>query len=142
MFLVQQMAGLDAGDELDRHEVGTLVEELEDGVLGICADTAPGDERGRPSRGAAVELCRLAVRFHLELLEIGGQEAQALVICEDCAGLAAADVCVIAVGEGGEDGGVLVQRREAEMAVHRRRAFEQGLETLPAEGEGDWEADR
>ena len=142
MLLVEAVAGLDRGDELDGHEMSALVEELEDGVLGVGADPAPGDWRGRPAGGRAVELHRLAVRFHLQLLEIGRQQAQALVIGEDGAGPGAADVGVITVGEGGEDGRVFEQGREAEMAVHRRRALEQGLERVPAERQRGGKADR
>jgi hypothetical protein len=81
----------------------------------------------RPT-GEPSMLHALAVRFHLELLEIGGEQPQPLVIGEDRAGLGAAHVGVIAVGEGGEDRRVALQRREAEVAVHRRGAFQQLLE--------------
>ncbi len=43
MLLVEGVAGLDAGDELHGNEVGALVEELEDGVLGVRAESAAGD---------------------------------------------------------------------------------------------------
>ena len=95
----------------------------------------------RPA-GAPSSADALAVQFHLELLEIGGQQPQPLVIGEDGAGLGAADVGVIAVDEGGEHGRVGVERREAEMAVHRRRAFEQALERVPAERQRGRKADR
>jgi hypothetical protein len=84
------VAGLDAGDELDRHEVRALVEQLEHGMLRVGADAAPGDRRGGAADRRAVERHALAVRFHLQLLEIGGEQPQPLVIGEDGAGLGAA----------------------------------------------------
>ena len=48
---------------------------------------------------------------------------------------------VIEVDEGGEDRRVGGERREAEMAVHRRRALEQAFERVPAERQSGREAD-
>ena len=47
MRRVEIVARLDRGDEVDRHQVRALVEQLEHRVLRIGADPAPGDRRGR-----------------------------------------------------------------------------------------------
>ena len=51
MILGEAVAGLDRGDELDRDEMGALVEQLEDGMLRVGADAAPDDRRRRGPPG-------------------------------------------------------------------------------------------
>ena len=51
MVGVERVVRLDHGDELDRDEERALVEQLEHGMLGVGADAAPGDRRGRCPTG-------------------------------------------------------------------------------------------
>ena len=81
----------------------------------------------------AVVRHRLAVRFHLQLLEIERQQPQPFVIGEDAARLAAELLDIEPVGERGDQRHIRARLGEAEMAVHLRRAFEQRLERIPAE---------
>src|SRR3546814_19679018 len=70
MRLVEQMIGLARDDKFDRSQVGALMEKLEHRLLRVGADAAPGDRRGLLSQRLAGAGNRLAVRFHLELLEV------------------------------------------------------------------------
>ena len=133
MIVAQHIARLDHRDELDGDEVRALVEQLEHRMLRIGADAAPGDGGGRAADRLAVDGHALAVRLHLQLLEIGGEQAQPLVIGEGRTRLGMADLGVIEVGKGGERGGVLRQIGQAEMAVHLGRTFQQFLERVPAQ---------
>ena len=89
MRLVQRMVGLDRGDEFDGHETSALVQQLEHRMLCVGADPAPGDRCGGLVDRRSVGLHALAVRLHLQLLEIGRQQAQPLVIGEGRARLGA-----------------------------------------------------
>ena len=142
MLLRQRIAGLDHRDEFYGHEVRPLVEQLEHRMLRVGPDPAPGDRRGRPSDRLAVDGHALAVRFHFELLEIGRQQAQPLVIGEGRARLGVADLRVIKVGERREHWRVLAERGLAEMAVHFACTFEQFLEAIPPERDCRRKADR
>ena len=131
------------GDEFDRDEVRALVEQLEDRVLRVGPPPpqvigAVGRSTGWPSA-----VTRLAVRFHFELLEIAREQPQPLVIGEDRARLGTRS----SRHRGGlrtprAPGHILRGRGKAEVAVHLRRAFEQGLERVPAERQSRAEADR
>ena len=130
------------GNELDRDQVAALVQQLEDRMLGVSADPAPGDRRGWPPHRLAVGADQLAIRFHLQLLQIGHQQPQPLVIGKDRARLAAKLLAVEQVGEGREHRRVGLRLGEPEMTVHLGRAFEQFLERLPAQRQRRREADR
>ena len=142
MLLVQHVARLDHRDELDGDEVRALVEQLEHRVLRVRADPAPGDRRGGAADGLASDRHALAVRLHLKLLEIGGKQAKPLIIGKGRARLGTAVLRVVQVGEGGERGRVLVERRQPEMPVHLARALQQFPERVPAELDRGREADR
>ena len=58
--------------KVDRDHIGSLVEHLEERVLCIGAGLAPDDGCGGLRGGLPVETDPLAVRIHLELLDIGG----------------------------------------------------------------------
>ena len=56
------------------------MQHLEERVLGVGARLAPDHRRGRKVDALAVERHGLAVALHLELLQIGGQPREALVV--------------------------------------------------------------
>ena len=94
VVLGERIARFDHADELDRHQMRALVEQLEHRVLRVGADSAPGDRGSGIIHGLAFGSDALAVRFHLELLKIARQQPEALVISENRAGLAAAGLGV------------------------------------------------
>ena len=85
---------------------------------------------------------RFAVRFHLQLLEVERQQAEPLIVGEDGARLTLEPLDVEPVGEGRDQRHVLRRLGKAEMPVHLGRAFEQGLESVPAEGQRGGDSDR
>ena len=117
------------------------MQQLEDRMLGVGAGSAPGDGRRRLIDGRTVHRHRLAVRFHLQLLEVEGQQAQPLVIGEGGARLASEPADVEPVDEGGDERRILRRLGVAEVAVHLRRAFEQFLEGAPAQRQRRGQAD-
>ena len=98
---------------------------------------AVGRPTGVPSSGH-----RLAVRFHLELLEVERAAAAAARHRRRRRASGARTCGVETVDEGGEQRRVLRRLGVAEMAVHRRRALEQFLERVPAERQRGRQADR
>ena len=142
MFRVLFIITFANSNELDRHEYRPLMQQLKDRVLGVRASTSPGDRGRGPADRLALLRHGLAVRFHLELLEIEGQQAQPLVIGEDAAALAGEVLGVESVGEGGNQRNVFSRLGEAEMAIHFGGPFEQFLEGVPAERERRGHADR
>ena len=58
------------------------MKQLEHGVLRVCARATPGHRRGRMLDRLAVAGNGLAIRFHLQLLEIEREKAQPLVVGE------------------------------------------------------------
>ena len=65
-------------DEVDRDDPGALVQQLVERVLAVRARLAPHDRTGRRRHRRAVEPHRLAVRLHVELLQVGGEAAELL----------------------------------------------------------------
>ncbi len=142
MRIVEQVIGLARDDEFDRGQMRSLMKQLEHRMLRIGADPAPGDRRGLLRHRLSFESHRLAVRFHFELLQIGRQKPQPLVIGEHRARLAAQAIGVNLVGEGREQADIVGAVGEAEMAVHLGGAFEQVGKGVPAQCERRGKADR
>ena len=60
---IGSLPGFGRDDELHRHHVGSLVEELEEGVLGVGAGLPPYHRRGRSGGRGTVPDDALAVRL-------------------------------------------------------------------------------
>ena len=89
----------------------------------------------------AIEFHMLAVALHGELLEVGGEAFQVLVVGQDGDGLCAVEVVIPQGQEAVEDGDVLLERRGAEVLVHRMESGEHFAEVVRAEGDHVGEAD-
>jgi hypothetical protein len=129
---IEPVARARNGNELDRVCMGALVQQLEHGVLRIRARAAPADRGRRERQGRAVARDGLSVALHLELLEVGRQQAQPLVIGEDRAGGALQEAGLPDVSHGRENRRVDGERRPQEMLVHRARAVQQRFECVGA----------
>ena len=70
-------------DEVGGHDVRALVEQLVEGVLPVRARLAPHDRAGVAVDRRAVELDALAVRLHVELLQVGREARQLLRVRQD-----------------------------------------------------------
>src|SRR4029450_4922951 len=73
---------LNRGDELNRDSGSALMQQLENRMLGVSPQPAPGYPGRRAAEWFSLRRHRLAVRFHFQLLEIVGKKPQALVIGE------------------------------------------------------------
>ena len=128
-------------DEVAGDEVRALVDELVDGVLSVRAGLAPLDGAGGVRDGLAVLRDGLAVGLHVQLLQVGGQAAEVLVVGQDGVGLCVVAVRVEDAEEGKDDGQVAVELRRAEVLVHLPVALEKLSEVGGADGDHQREAD-
>jgi len=111
-------------------------------VLRIRAAIAPDDGAGGHVDGHAILGDALAVAFHVQLLQIGGEAAQILVVGRDGNGAAIEELAVPEAHHGQHHGHVLFQRGLAEVLVHRMRAGEEIAEVFKTHGQRHGQADR
>ena len=133
---------LGGDEEIGRHDLGALVQKLEEGVLAVGAGLAPDDRAGAVFDQPSVAGHALAVRFHVELLQMRGEAREALVVGQHRMGAEIPDVAVPDAEQPHDHRHVLGERRVAEMLVHRARAGEEAAEILAADGDGERQADR
>ena len=77
---------------------------------------------------AALEVEFLAERFHDELLEVAGEEQEAVLVREHDHGLGAAAFGEVMPGQGERGGRVLLRIRHAGQRVHPAGAVEQSVD--------------
>jgi hypothetical protein len=73
------VVGLGSEDEISGDELGTLVKELVEGVLGVGGRLAEKDGAGCVFYHLAIARYSLSVRFHRELLKVGGESVEVLI---------------------------------------------------------------
>ena len=123
------------GNEVGRHGLGALVNELVEGMLAVGARLAPEDLAGAAGHGAAIPADALAVGLHGQLLQVRGEAMQVLVVRQHGVGLVLEEVVVPDVGHGHEGDDVALERGLLEVHVHIVEAGEQLLEGLLAVGQ-------
>ena len=128
-------------DQVAGHEAGPLMDELVEGVLAVGARLPPHDRAGGGLDGAAVDVHRLAVALHVELLEVGGEAPEPLAVGQHRVGLRAQEVAVPDPQEPEQDRGVALDRGGAEVLVHRVEAREELPEALGPDRDGQRQAD-
>ena len=139
---IKAIARDDRRDEINRHQICALMQQLEYRVLGVRPHPAPGDRRSRAINRAAVRLHALAVALHLQLLKVAWQEPQPLVIGEAGAGLAATQAGVIEIAERGAQRQVGKAIGFQKMPVHCRGTVQKFGKFIPAQRQCDRKADR
>src|SRR3954464_12028685 len=102
------------------------MKELEHRVLRVGPRAAPSNGGSRVSDRLAFLRHGLPVRFHLELLEIEGQETEPLVIGEHPPRLTAKLPSIETIRERRDQGNVGRRLGNAKMPVHLSGTFEQG----------------
>jgi hypothetical protein len=80
LVAVDGVVRLDGQDEVGGDELGALVEELEEGVLGVGTGLSEEDGAGSVLHVVSAAGDSLAVGFHGELLEVGGEAVHVLVV--------------------------------------------------------------
>ncbi len=83
MVLAAPLMRRGGDEEVAGDDLGALVQQLEEGVLAVGAGLTPDDRPGRARHRLALQRHALAEALHVELLEMGGQPCEALVIGQD-----------------------------------------------------------
>ena len=111
-------------------------------MLAVGAWLAPVDGAGVVVDFGAVERDVLAVALHGQLLQIGREAFQVLLVGQHSDGLGAEEVGVPDAQETHEHGQVLLEGGGAEVLVHLVEAVEHGAEMLRPDREHGGQADR
>src|SRR5690606_21194628 len=107
------LVALGRDDELARDYGRALVQQLIEGVLAVGARLAPDQRSGVAGDRLARERDALAVRFHVELLQISRQAGEALIVGQDGASREAENVPIPDAEQAELDGDIVFQRRGA-----------------------------
>ena len=94
VMAAEGVKGFVEADEVAGDEAGALVDELVEAVLSVGAGLAPVDGAGLRGDVIAGEGDVLAVGLHGELLEIGGEALEVLLVGKNCDGLGIEEVGV------------------------------------------------
>ena len=124
--------GVHEGDEIGRDHGRALVDELVEGVLAVGAGLAPEDLARIAGNRRAVPADLLAVGLHGELLEVGREAVQILVVGQHRVARDAKEVAVPHVQHAHERNGVLLERGVLEVLVDGVEAGEELLKALGA----------
>ena len=130
-----------AGDEFNRDQMRALMQQLEHRMLGIGAHPAPCHRRAVASKRRALGGHRLAVRFHLQLLKIIGQQAQTFIIGKYRPCLTRLRLGIIQIRKCRQCRGVLHNLGIAEMRVHGGCTIQQFLIHRPTKAKRNRKAD-
>ncbi len=76
----ERIERLDERDEIARNQPSALMNELIERMLAIRARLAPVDRSGGVIDNIAIERDSLAIAFHRELLQVGWESLEILVI--------------------------------------------------------------
>src|SRR5271156_6537270 len=94
MLLAQRVQRLAEGDEIAGDQPGSLMDQLIERVLAVGAGLTPINRAGVARDAIAVERYVLAVALHRQLLEIGREPFQVLLVGEYADGLGAKEIIV------------------------------------------------
>ena len=122
-------------DEVARDQFGSLVDELVERVLAVGAWLAPVDGSRLVVDDRAVQRDVLAVALHGQLLEIGREAFEVLVVRQDRNRLGAEEVVVPDGEQPHEHRQVLVEWSGTEVLVHGAEAGEHGAKVFGANGD-------
>ena len=131
---------LNRREEIAWDEFGSLVDQLVEGVLAIGACLTPDDGTSLVVDSLGVLCDEFAVAFHLKLLQIVGKASHVLVVRENSNGISAVEVVVPDSNQGHDHGKIVFQFGRLEVAVHLVGTFEELLEALVSDDEGDRQA--
>ena len=129
--------------QVDRDQLGALVDQLVEAVLPVGAGLAPVHRAGVVVDRLPVERDVLAVGLHGQLLQVGGEPLQVLLVGHHAVRSAAPKKSRVPDGEQAhQHRQVLRQRRGAEVLVHLVEAGQHLVETVRADRHHRRQADR
>ncbi len=121
---------------------GALMDQLVKGMLAVGARFAPDYGAGRTLQQGTGHAHALAVALHLQLLQIGGQAGQTLIVGQDRAGAIAHRLMVPETDERQHHWHILQRCGVLKMVVHRLGPGEEFMEPLRSDGDHQRQTDR
>ena len=112
-------------NEFDRNHIAALMQHLKVRVLAVRARLAPDHRAGGVRQCRALQIDVLAVAFHLQLLQVGRQTLEPLVIRSHAAAREVMEVAIPDVDQPQQQRQVLRRACGGEVFVHRVRAVQQ-----------------
>ncbi len=122
-------------DELQRDDVGALVEQLVEGVLAVRAGLAEDDRAGHVVDRLAEAVHGLAVGLHVKLLQMSREAGQSLRIRKDRRHAVAQEVALVDADQGIEEGCIFFDIRILGEGIFRCRTVEDTCKDVRAECE-------
>src|SRR5690348_3215951 len=98
------------------------MQQLIERVLRVRAGLAPDDRARRAFHGLAAAAHGLAVALHLELLQVGREAREVVVVRQDRVGRSAEEVAVPYANQSKQHWQIASDRRTPKMLVHGRAA--------------------
>lgn len=141
VMVAELVVAVGRGDEVARNHLGALVNKLVEGVLAVRTRFAPEDRASLVVYALAVAVNGLAVRFHVGLLEVGGEAVEVLVVREHGVTGSAKEVVVPHADEGEDGRQVLFDRGGLEVLIHFVGALVELHVVFEADAEADGKAD-
>src|SRR5262245_15472128 len=127
----ERVERLPEGDEVAGNEPGTLMDQLVERVLAVGAGLTPKDRTGLIVNRRPGECHVLAVALHRQLLEIGWEALEILVVGQHRDRLRAEEVVVPDAEQPHEHRQVAREWRGTEMFVDGTETLEHGAEVIP-----------
>ena len=118
----QWVHGLAEADEVARDQLGSLMDELVECVLPVGSRLPPDDRSGLIVHRPALQIDMLAIALHIELLQVGRQAPEIMVIGQDRHSLSAEKVVISDADQSQEYRQVALKGSRAEMFIHRVEA--------------------
>src|SRR5680860_616921 len=125
-----RVQGTREADEVAGNQPGPLVNQLIIGVLTVGPGLAPDDWSGLIINNRPLQSHTFAIALHVELLAIGAEPPQVLIIGEDGMGFSVKKVDVPHTEKTEKHRKVLLERRGLEMLIHRTKSGEQVTEMI------------
>src|SRR5258708_26482109 len=75
--------GLIEADEVARNQLGSLVNELVEGMLTIGTRLSPDNGAGLVVHFPALQIDMLPIALHIQLLQVGTEASQVMIIGQD-----------------------------------------------------------
>src|SRR6266702_7109639 len=123
-MLAERIERLAEADEIAGDQLCALVNELVEGMLPVGAGLAPDDRPRLIVDGSALQVDMLAVAFHIELLQIGAQVLEILIVRQDRHRLGSEEVIIPESDQAQQDRQVLLKGGCAEVLIHSMEAAE------------------
>src|SRR4051812_32733485 len=137
----QRVQWLAERNEVTRNEFRALVDELIERVLTVGSGLAPVNRTGLIASLLSVQCDVFAVALHRQLLQVGGESLQVLLVWQYRDGFRTKEIAVPDTQDAHQYGQVALERRSAEVLVHLVKAFQHGPEVFRTDGDHSREPD-